>query len=75
MQHRHLNTSEWSLAAIDSVLEYGDLPDWKELFAAAKAEPAVAKRILHIATSHDVGGASALARELVLRRYPGLSAS
>ena len=75
MQHRHLNPAEWSLAAIDSVLEYGGLSDWKELFAAARADPAVAKRILHIATSHDIGGASALAEQLVLRWHPGLSAS
>lgn len=46
MKHRHLNTSEWTRAAIDSALEYGDLPDWRELFAAVRESRALALEVL-----------------------------
>ena len=73
MIHRHLNTSEWTLAAIDSALERGDLPDWQELFAAAKRDRAIAQRILTIVAKHPLGGVSVLARELVLHLWPELA--
>jgi len=73
MLHRHLNTDEWTLEAIDSCLERGDLPDWRELFSAAKQDRRLAKDILLIATRHDLGGASVLARELVRRIWPELT--
>jgi hypothetical protein len=38
MDHRHLKTQFWSAAAVDSVLERGDLKDWRELFAAAQQQ-------------------------------------
>src|ERR1041385_1441678 len=31
MLHRHLNHSDWTLAAIDDVIARGRLDDWKEL--------------------------------------------
>jgi hypothetical protein len=67
MQHRHINTSEWTAAAVDSVLERGDLPDWRELFAAVHQNPEIAKLVLRVATEHDLGGASILAKTLVER--------
>ena len=67
MQHRHLNTQEWSAAAIDSVLDRGDLPDWRQLFAAARNNPEVAGLVLRVATDHDLGGASILAKALIER--------
>lgn len=72
VQHRHLNASEWTLAAIDSALEYGDLPDWRELFAAARADIEIARRILHIANAHPVEGRTELAKVLVARLWPAL---
>lgn len=72
MTHRHLNTTDWTLEAIDSALERGDLADWRELFAAAKRDKALAQQILMIATRHQMGGASVLARELALRLWPEL---
>lgn len=72
MKHRHLTTSEWTLATIDSVLEYGDLPDWRELFAAASSNQEVAKNILKIAETHYVEGSSALAKTLVQQLWPDL---
>lgn len=72
MIHRHLNTTDWTLAAIDSALDRGDLADWRELFAAARADCDLAARIIEVATKHDLGGASALACVLVARSWPQL---
>lgn len=70
MRHRHLNTNTRTAAAIDSVLERGDLPDWKELFAAVRNDREVAELLLRVATEHDLGGASVLAKFLVERFKP-----
>jgi len=67
MEHRHLNTKAWSAAAVDSALERGDLSDWQELFAAAQRQPDVAEVIRLVASAHDLGGASVLAKALVER--------
>ena len=75
MQHRHLNSEEWTLAAIDSALERGDLPDWRELFAAAREDLELARRILHVARSHDIPGSSVMAVGLVERLWPELVAT
>ena len=37
MLHRHLNHSEWTLAAIDDVIARGRLDDWKQLRDAAES--------------------------------------
>lgn len=34
MQHRHLNHSDYTLAAIDDVIERGNLSDWTDLARA-----------------------------------------
>ena len=70
MLHRHLNTQTWTAAAIDSVLDRGDLRDWQELFTAVQNNREVADLVLRIATEHDLGGASVLARALVDRLKP-----
>ncbi len=75
MRHRHLNTTEWTLDAIDSALERGDLEDWRELFAAARRDVSLARSILKVASAHDLGGASVLARELTLKLWPELAGS
>jgi len=72
MQHRHLNTDEWSAAAVDSALERGDLKDWQELFAVVERNREVAALVLRVASAHDMGGASILAKALVKRIWPGL---
>jgi hypothetical protein len=74
MEHRHLKTGDWSLEAIDSALERGDLPDWRRLFQAASEDILLAQNILRVASSHDLGGASELARHLVLTMWPQLEA-
>jgi len=72
MIHRHLNTSEWSKAAIDSVIEYGDLADWRELFDAAARDEALARRLLDVVEAHYVDGRSELAKGLIARLCPAL---
>jgi len=73
MEHRHLNTPQWSAAAVDSALERGGLEDWRELFAAVRADSRLAELVLRVARQHSLGGASILATALVERLRPGLS--
>ncbi|MCI0419939.1 MAG: hypothetical protein L0312_12060 [Acidobacteria bacterium] len=75
MEHRHLKTGDWSLEAIDSALERGNLADWRELFQTARKDVTLAQNILRVASAHDLGGASELARHLVLTMWPQLGAA
>ena len=68
MRHRHINTSEWTKDAIVSVLERGDLPDWRELFKAAKDDPEIAERIRAIACRYPEDGTFILAEHLANSR-------
>ena len=72
MRHRHLTTNDWSLAAIDSCLDRGDLPDWRELFAEAKRDKRLAKSILELARRRGREGASVLAQSLIVTMWPEL---
>ena len=72
MQHRHLNTSEWTLMAIDSLFERGTLPDWKEFAAALKADPALANRTLSVCNRHEDRPSVTLARLLLARYHPNI---
>lgn len=74
MEHRHLKTGDWSLEAIDSALERGNLAEWRELFQAARKDVSLAQNILRVASAHYLGGASELARHLVLTIWPQLEA-
>jgi hypothetical protein len=67
IRHRHLETDEWTLDAIDSVIDRGELEDWRELFRAARGDRALVEKIVHVTEAHDMGGASLLARELALQ--------
>ena len=44
MQHRHLNHSNYTLAAIDDVIEHGTLRDWAELARAVLHDDASSLR-------------------------------
>ena len=72
MIHRHLDTTEWSKAAIDSAIEYGDLADWRELFTAVAQDPILARRVLEVAQAHSLATGSALAAGLVRRLWPDI---
>jgi hypothetical protein len=52
MLHRHLNHSDWTLAAIDDVIARGRLDDWKELRDAAASQGEIRDRILRVAKPH-----------------------
>jgi hypothetical protein len=48
MLHRHLNHSEWTLAAIDDVISRGRLDDWKQLRDAAESSTKIREGILRV---------------------------
>lgn len=52
MLHRHLNHSEWTLAAIDDVIARGKLDDWKELRDAAASDMEIREKILRVSKPH-----------------------
>ena len=74
MRHRHIETTEWTLAAIDSCLDRGDLSEWRDLFRGAGKDKRIAERIAKLARwRNDPSGALALA--LVRRRHPEVNES
>jgi hypothetical protein len=75
MEHRHLNSTRWTLAAIDSALEYGDLPDWRELFGEARRDRELAQRMLRVARGRTRDGAAVRAEAMVLHYWPDLAAA
>jgi len=74
MRHRHIdNVTSWTPAAVDSVIERGDLPDWRELFRAVKTDAETARCVLMVASHNPDDGAFFLASRLVERFHPGLA--
>lgn len=73
MQHRNLNTQEWSRMAIDSLFDRGTLPDWQEFAQALRVDIDLARETLFMAERHAERGAAELARVLVEHFYPELS--
>jgi hypothetical protein len=72
MLHRHIDTNTWTAAAIDSVLDRGDLPDWQNLFSEVSESLEVAERVLRVASRRSPDGASIVAIRLVERLHPEL---
>jgi hypothetical protein len=52
MVHRHLNHSDWTLAAVDDVIARGRLKDWKELRDVVAARPDVRERVVRVCEAH-----------------------
>jgi hypothetical protein len=73
MQHRNLNSEEWSRMAIDSLFDRGTLSDWKEFAQAVSVDPNLARETLLMAEQHAEQGAAELARVLVKHFHPDLS--
>lgn len=48
MRHRHLNHTEFTLAAIDSVIERGSAEDWRELREATGTRPELIAKIVRV---------------------------
>ena len=53
MQHRHLEHSDYTAAAIDDIIARGGRKDWVELRNAA-ADPVIAQKILRVCQAHTV---------------------
>ena len=55
MKHRHIDDEGWSLAALNSLFERGDLPDFKELYQALLLDDSgeLEKKLLHVAKHQD----------------------
>jgi hypothetical protein len=52
MRHRHLNHQEYTLAAIDSVIDRGKPQDWAELRSAALNDRTIMEKIFRVAVAH-----------------------
>lgn len=52
MRHRHLNHETFTPAAIDDIIARGSMGDWLELRDAARADPAVIRRIARVCAAH-----------------------
>lgn len=48
MRHRHLNHTEFTLAAIDSIIERGSDGDWRELREATRTQPELIAKIAKV---------------------------
>lgn len=49
MNHRHINDTEYSLTAIDSVIERGQRKDWALLQISMRDNSNLCRKVLHIA--------------------------
>jgi len=52
MQHRNLNHSRLTLAAIDDVIDRGQRESWASLLAAVDASHEIRSRVLRVCSSH-----------------------
>lgn len=52
MQHRHLDPTGYSLAAIDDVIGRGKRIDWAELRTALLSDPTIGPRIARVCDAH-----------------------
>ncbi len=67
MEHRNLNHKDLTLAAIDNIIERGELPDWVPLLRAIERDPYgdVASKTLRICKAREVYGSTAVFRRFV----------
>lgn len=52
MLHRHLNHQEFTLAAIDDIIDRGRRSDWEELASVALANPVLFNKIAQVCAAH-----------------------
>ena len=52
MLHRHLNHGDFTLAAIDDVIERGKREDWRELRLAALEDRSIMEKVLRVCEAH-----------------------
>ena len=67
MDHRHLNHTGFTLAAIDDIIERGQLPEWQPLLAAIRRDPegVIAEKTLRICDANPVYGSSQVFRGFI----------
>jgi hypothetical protein len=73
MMHRNLTTSEWTLMALESLMERGQLADWREFARALKGNEQLARDALCVSEYVEDRASASLVRVLVSQRFPGLS--
>src|SRR5512135_2183673 len=73
MMHRNLTTSEWTLMALESLMERGRLADWREFERALKGNEQLAHDALRVSEYVEDRASASLVRVLVLQRFPGLA--
>lgn len=52
MQHRHLTHQDYTLAAIDDIIDRGKRGDWEELAMAAIEDPSLYNKIARVCAAH-----------------------
>lgn len=72
MHHRHITTEEWTLMALESLMERGDLADWREFTRALHDNEKLAQDALRVCDYVEDRASASLARSLVLHRFPTL---
>ena len=75
MHHRHIITQEWTIMALESLMERGELADWREFVQALKGNELLALRALRVSDTIEDRASAALARVLILGRYPQFATS
>jgi hypothetical protein len=73
MMHRNLTTSEWTLMALESLMERGQLADWREFARALEGNEQLARDALRVSEYVEDRASASLVRVLVLQRFPGLA--
>ena len=73
MMHRNLTTSEWTLMALESFMERGQLADWREFARALKGNEQLAREALRVSEYVEDRASASLVRVLVEQRFPGLA--
>lgn len=70
MNHRHIDTGEWSLMAIESLFDRGSLTDWQGFSASLRGDIAIAHRALRVTKYREPDGSEGIARALIAHYYP-----
>ena len=73
MRHRHLRTRQWTLMAIESLLERGRLADWREFARSLSTSKRLAADTLRVCEYTEDRRSAALAKVLVFSCYPELA--
>ena len=71
--HRNLTTSEWTLMALESLMERGQLADWREFARALEGNEQLARDALRVSEYVEDRASASLMRVLVSQQFPGLS--